>query len=148
MVAFGAHLALTLWLANVSNSSLGGQVDIRQAGDGVGVFAAKDVRKGEVLPLIGSRASAIGVDTALASPDVGPIVAELLYESSHRVHDCVIVAMFLIIERLKGDSSFWAPYIRSLPARVPYSLHYDSELLKALGISLAAVLWRLNNVWS
>lgn len=46
--------------------------------------------------------------TALQDPLLGPVFAKLFEDGD--VDDRLVVMLYLLVENLRGDSSFWAPY--------------------------------------
>eukprot|EP00850_Spirogloea_muscicola_P021944 SM000269S09899 [mRNA] locus=s269:127828:132447:+ [translate_table: standard] len=65
----------------------------------------------------------------------------LYISNNHTANDVVpytnatsmeILAAWLLRERVKGNASYWAPYIRILPPSVPGPVHWDDALLGEL----------------
>eukprot|EP00850_Spirogloea_muscicola_P011732 SM000074S21642 [mRNA] locus=s74:65364:74923:- [translate_table: standard] len=87
---------------------------------GFGVIAARNITKGELLLRLPPN---LYISNNQTANDVVP------YENSTSPE---ILAAWLLQERAKGNASFWAPYIRILPASVPGPVHWGDALLGEL----------------
>eukprot|EP00850_Spirogloea_muscicola_P017405 SM000149S01340 [mRNA] locus=s149:114316:123555:- [translate_table: standard] len=87
---------------------------------GFGVIAARNITKGDLLLRLPPN---LYVSNNHTAHDVVP------YENSTSLE---ILAAWLLREHAYGKASYWAPYIRILPASVPGPLHWDDALLGEL----------------
>ena len=69
-------------------------------------------------------------DSAKADSVYGPAFTSLAHEPG--VDDRIILTLFLALERGRGESSKWAPYINGLPACIPVPLSWSDSDLKHL----------------
>ena len=91
---------------------------------GRGVFAEADIAVGDKLIEVPKKLL-ISIDS-LFKDSVDPINVRIL--QSFQTDEEILVC-FLLIEKHKGISSFWKPYLDVLPEHVPNLLFYtDSEL--------------------
>lgn len=74
----------------------------------------------------------INVEHAFASEEFGPVAdrVESITGSTN------LKALFVAMERLRGDESLWAPYLASLPHRIHTSLLFDERELNELQASM------------
>ena len=74
----------------------------------------------------------INIEHAFASEEFGP-VADRVESMTGNTN---LKALFVATERLRGDESFWAPYLASLPRRIHTSLLFDKKELDELQASM------------
>ncbi|OQR94951.1 hypothetical protein ACHHYP_00796 [Achlya hypogyna] len=103
-------------------------------GEGHGVVAAKDFAKGEhtldiPFPLT------MNVQSAMAS-DLAPLFAQ----DNLQLPDDEILALHLMYERQKGDASFWAPFIRSMPQTFDTPIFWPDAVFQELRGTNVALL--------
>ncbi|GIL44630.1 hypothetical protein Vafri_2153 [Volvox africanus] len=95
--------------------------------------------------------AAITVRTACNDPQVGQQFSWML--DKHLLDERTAVMVYLLIERLRGNESRFAPWIRALPRTFDVPIVYtDQELAELRGTALhratAAVIKRLQETWS
>ena len=105
--------------------------------------ARKLVAKSNICGTVGEGDTIFSIPTScLLHPDsaktdyiYGPAFTSLSLEPG--VDDRTILTLFLALERERGESSKWAPYIKALPAHIPVPLSWsDSELRHLEGTRL------------
>lgn len=74
----------------------------------------------------------INIEHAFASEEFGP-VADHIESITGNTN---MKALFVAMERLRGDESFWGPYLASLPHRIHTSLLFDKRELDELQTSM------------
>ncbi|KAH8933987.1 hypothetical protein BDL97_18G060100 [Sphagnum fallax] len=100
---------------------------------GIGVFATTDDTSGVLMvtPLL----LAITPMTVLQDPLLGAHYCQLFEEGE--VDDRLLIMLFLVVERARGQLSFWAPYFDVLPSKFGTPLCFNEEDLLGLeGTSL------------
>lgn len=113
-------------------------VSPRSNGDGFGLFATQDTARGVLMvtPLY----LAITPMTVLQDPELGGFYGKLMQgaeEGEGEVDDRMLMLLFLLIERARGQSSFWAPYLDIMPSKFGTPLCYsEEELLELKGTHL------------
>ncbi|EFJ47486.1 hypothetical protein VOLCADRAFT_91853 [Volvox carteri f. nagariensis] len=95
--------------------------------------------------------AAITVRTACNDPQVGAQFSWML--DKHLLDERTAVMVYLLIERLRGDKSRFAPWIRALPTTFDVPIAFTAqELAELRGTALhratAAVVRRLEETWS
>ncbi|ETW03237.1 hypothetical protein, variant [Aphanomyces invadans] len=106
--------------------------------EGHGVVAAKAFVQGEHTLDIPFRLT-MNVHSALAS-DLAAV-----FSNETNLADIEILALHLMYEKQKGTASFWAPFIRSLPATFDTPIFWTDEpfnALKGTNVSLLASMMK------
>ncbi|XP_078696604.1 SET domain-containing protein 4-like isoform X1 [Branchiostoma floridae x Branchiostoma belcheri] len=99
---------------------------------GRGVMAARSIKGGEVIIAV-PRNILISCRTILSSR----LGTELKKWSSTSRFTCAqVLSLFLLLEKNKGKSSFWHPYIRTLPNTFTTPVYFTETELSALSPSL------------
>ena len=73
------------------------------------------------------------VDAAQRHPILGPIIAEnphLFSEDEKGDWEQLILVIYLIHEHLKGEESFWFPYLDLMP-EITFFCHWSEDLIMA-----------------
>ncbi|CAM6096871.1 unnamed protein product [Calypogeia fissa] len=101
---------------------------------GLGVYRTDGHPENGIL-MVTPLALAITPMTALQDPLLGPVFARLFEDEE--VDDRLVVMLYLLVENLRGDDSFWAPYLKMLPSKFGMTLCFtEEELLELKGTSL------------
>ncbi|XP_078615379.1 SET domain-containing protein 4-like isoform X2 [Branchiostoma floridae x Branchiostoma japonicum] len=101
-------------------------------GTGRGTMAARNIKAGEVIIAV-PRNILISCRTVLSSK----LGTELKKWSGTSRFTCAqVLSLFLLIEKNKGEDSFWYPYIRSLPNSFTTPVYFTESELNALSPSL------------
>nr|CCA21071.1 conserved hypothetical protein [Albugo laibachii Nc14] len=99
--------------------------------EGVGVYAAKSLQKGEITMEIPFHLT-ISKVTAMQSD-----LRQILQDKNELDQD-EIVALFLMIERFKSSDSFFEPFIQSLPSQFDLPIFWnDSDFAELEGTNVA-----------
>ncbi|KAF6211838.1 hypothetical protein GE061_012354 [Apolygus lucorum] len=117
---------LTKWMLKFGAKIDG--VEIKEMEDfGYGICATRDFAEGEFI---------ISVPRKLMMTTESAMKSELDYHIrndpmlAHMPN--VILALFVLLEKFKGDSSFWAPYLNCLPPSYLTVMYYTTAELDAL----------------
>ena len=109
---------------------------------GLGTFATGDIASGEAILSVPKKLMITG-EKAPKELTRHAAIAELL-ESSNELSNILPVMLALLAEADKGNSSFYAPYIATLPTAVDNPLAYSKEQRAELDGTLAAPLLKNN----
>ncbi|KAL2623487.1 hypothetical protein R1flu_003692 [Riccia fluitans] len=101
---------------------------------GLGLYT-KGHRSNDEVVLVTPLVLAITPMTVLQDPLVGPLFGKLFADGL--VDDRHVMMLYLMVQRAFGDSSFWAPYLKILPADFGTSVFFsEDEMLELKGTSL------------
>lgn len=112
------------WLVNRGCRGIGSVVSVRESSTvgGWGLFAEKDIKKGDAVLAMPLSTLSLSEESAERSADFGQVFAEIsdalqeLYGfSSETPHGCPFIAVQLLLHLQQGGASDWAPYMDMLP---------------------------------
>eukprot|EP00753_Platysulcus_tardus_P014087 PLAT4031.1.p1 GENE.PLAT4031.1~~PLAT4031.1.p1 ORF type:complete len:523 (-),score=203.98 PLAT4031.1:34-1602(-) len=123
------------WLSEKGGISLEeAGLRIGDAGDaGSGLFATRAFASGEQFVTVPARLM-ISTETALADSALGPLIRNSKFLQSA---PSVTLALHLAAESSRGEASYWAPYLATLPATYNTVLYYTADELLMLSGSPA-----------
>ncbi|EQC28331.1 hypothetical protein SDRG_13879 [Saprolegnia diclina VS20] len=126
------HTPTAAAAADLRNWLLHHQVDLDRVAFGAGAVAQTALTKGAT-SLAVPFALTMNVHSARSS-DLAPLL-----QRESTLLDNEVLVLHLVYERLKGDASFWAPFLRSLPASFDtpiYWSHAEFHELKGTNVAM------------